>query len=158
MGMNATARGLSALSGFGLFLTAIVLCYLNSTTSSPTMSTVFVAGIVISSLSMAAKWAVALDVQTTVVEYADKMASVVPWIALYFVGTQALHFSRDGMDGLMAGISIIALVFLAFFGVLDSIGSFIGKKYHDVADGLSDFSHRVSDAKAAASDAFSGRN
>lgn len=133
---NGTARGLSALAGFGLFMTAIVLCYLNTTTSAVTWSTIYVAGIVVTSLAMAAKWATALDVQSGVVQMADKIASIVPWVALYFTGIQALHYTRDGLDGLMAGVSIIALVFLVFFGVFDSIASLFGEKYRDVSDRL----------------------
>lgn len=141
MPTDATSRGLSALAGFGLFLTCIVLSYLNSTTSAYLWSAIYIGALIVTALAMAAKWAAALGVETSLAVAADKVASVVPWIALYFLGIQALHYNRDGLDGFMACIAILSLVFVIGFGIADSIASFAGKKYQEArsfaAQGLS---------------------
>jgi hypothetical protein len=152
MPTNGTARGLSALAGFGLFCTAIVLCYLNSTTSNFFWSSIYISAIIVVSLATASKWAMGLGVENGVAVFADKVASVVPWVALYFNGIQALHYNRDGLDGFMAGVAIISLVFVVGFGVADSVASLLGQKYRDVSKSLAEAGQRVS----AASDALHG--
>lgn len=150
MPTNGTTRGLSALAGFGLFLTAIVFCYLNATTSTAFWSMVYVAGVVICSLAFASKWAAALGVENGLAVVADKVASIVPWAALYFDGIQALHFKHDGLDGMMAGIAIIALVFLVAFGVADSVASLLGQKYRDIAAAAEEAGSRLNAMSEAA--------
>lgn len=149
MPTNGTARGMSALAGFGLLFTAIVLCYLNSTTSNPILSLVYFASIGITSLAMAAKWATALGVENKLAVWGDKVASLVPWVALVFNGIQVLHYNSDGLDGMMAGIALIALVFVVAFGLADSIGSLVGQKFKNVSDALTEANRRVHDASVA---------
>src|SRR5260370_314665 len=134
MPSNGTARGLSALAGFGLFLTAIVLCYLNTTTSGLFGSTLFAAAIAVTGLGMAAKWAIALGVENKLAIAADKVASLLPWVAVFVNFYQALHYKDDGMSGFMAGIAIIALVYVVAFGLADSVTSLIGRKFHDLQE------------------------
>lgn len=152
MPTNGTARGLSALTGFGLFLTAIVLCYLNTTTSTFFGSTAFLVAIAVVSLGMAAKWASALGVENGFSVFADKAASFLPWVALAVNGYQVLHYKDDGMSGFMAGVALISLVFVGSFGLLDSISSVLGKKFHQIQDAIDETSERVH----AATDALSG--
>ena len=129
MPIDGTSRGLSALSGFGLLLTAFVLCYLNATTTTFLWSTVYVAGVVVASLACAAKFAMALGADNRLAQAFDSVAGIVPWVAVYFNGIQALHFKHDGLDGMMAGVAIIALVFIIGFGVTDSLQAWFGAKY-----------------------------
>ena len=152
MPTDTEARAKSALSGFGLFLSAIVFCYLNSTTTG-LMSEIYVAGVIATSLAMAAKWAAWLGVENSLSKAFDYVASFVPWISLYFVGLQALHFQKDGLDGFMAGFSMIALVFLGGFGVFESISTLIGSKYKALSEGTAEIQRRASDMMDAASGA-----
>ena len=134
MPIDGTSRGLSALSGFGLLLTAFVLCYLNATTTTFLWSTIYVAGIVVAALASAAKFAMALGADNRLAQAFDAVAGVVPWIAVYFNAIQALHFKHDGLDGMMAGVAIIALVFIIGFGVTDSLQAWFGIKYKQVQE------------------------
>jgi hypothetical protein len=149
MPLDSNVKGLSAMAGLGLFITAIVLAYLNSTTSIFVWSTIYVAGVVVSSLAAASKFATALGVESGLAKFADMVASVVPWVAIFFDGIQALHFKHDGLDGFMAGIAIIALVLIIAFGVTDSVIAWFGNKYSalsEVADEVNRRAHAVSDA------------
>jgi len=98
---------------------------------------------------MAAKWATALGVENKLAVWGDKVASLVPWVAVIFNGIQVLSYNHDGLDGMMAGIALIALVFTVAFGLADSITSLFGQKYKDITGALSEASHRVSAASQA---------
>lgn len=150
MPTDTEARAKSALSGFGLFLTAIVFCYLNSTTTG-LMSEIYVSGVIITSLAMAAKWAAWLGVENKLSKASDYLASFVPWVALYFMGVQALHFHHDGIDGFMAPFAMIALVFLGAFGIFESISTLIGSKYKVISDSAAEVNRRLHDIADAAS-------
>jgi len=154
MPVNSNAKGLSALAGFGLLVTAIVLSYLNATTTIFIWSTIYVAALVAVSLAMASKFATALGVENGFARFADHVTSVVPLVALYFNGIQALHYQHDGVDGFMAGIAILALVFLGAFGVFDTIKTWLGHKYSDLSDVADETSRRFQ----AVADAASGRH
>lgn len=149
MPSNGTARGVSLLSAIGLLFTAIVLCYLNTTTSHAIGSTIYIAALVATTLAMATKLAAAVGVENKFSVAADYVASLVPWIAVYFNLIQFLHYTHDGLDGFMAGIALIALIFVGAFGLLDSIGTFIGKKYKDLSEAAHEASSRVSAASQA---------
>lgn len=149
MPTDAATRAKSALSGFGLFITAIVFCYLNSTTTG-LWSEIYVAGTIITGLAMAAKWAAALGVENGFSKASDYLASFVPWIALYFMGIQALHFHSDGIDGFMAGIAIIGLIFNGAFGIFESISTLIGAKYKALSESGAELSRRIHDMADAA--------
>jgi hypothetical protein len=152
MPTSSSAKSLSALTGFGLFLTAIVLCYLNTTTAGFFGSTVFFVAIAVTSLGMAAKWSIALGVENKFAEFADKVASLLPWLAVVVNGYQALHYQDDGLSGFMAGVAVISLVFVGSFGLLDSISSVVGKKFHQIQDAVNETQLRLH----AASDALAG--
>jgi hypothetical protein len=154
MPLDTNARGLSAMAGLGLFVTAIVLAYLNSTTDVFVWSTIYVAGIVVASLAAASKFATALGVESGLAKFADMVASIVPWVAIFFDGIQALHFKHDGLDGFMAGIAIIALVLIVAFGVTDSVVAWFGNKYADLSEAAEEARQRVH----AMSDAAAGRS
>lgn len=145
MPINPGASGLSALSGFGLLLTAIVIAYLNTTTSAFLWSTIYVGGIVVCALFCAAKFASALGADNKFAQATDAIAGVGPFVAIYFDGIQALKYTHDGLSGFMAGIAIIALVFVSAFGVADSLISWFGTKYQQAAD-LADKASRAVNA------------
>ena len=149
MPSDTNTRGLSFLSGFGLFLTAIVLAYLNTTTTAFLWSTIYVSGIVICTLACAAKLATALGVENKLADAADAIAGVVPFVAIYFDGIQALKYTHDGLSGFMAGVAIIALVFIVAFGVWDALVTWFGAK----AAQLDEFVDRA----AQAADVMAGR-
>ncbi len=138
MPTNANARGLSAIAAIGLFCTALVLSYLNTTTSSFIWSTIYVAGVVITTVAMLTKLATAFGIENGFVVASDKVSSFVPWIALYFNGDQALHFKHEGADGFWACFAIITLGIVFFSGITDSVASLIGKKYRDVSAAVGD--------------------
>lgn len=137
MPTDTTSRGVSALSAFGLFLTAIVLAYLNTTTSAFFWSTIYMGGIGICTLAFAAKIATALGVENKFAEVSDSVAGIVPWVALYFDGTTVLHYTQPGLPGFMAGIALIALILIGTFGVMDSLYAWFGDKYAKGAAALS---------------------
>ena len=143
MPIDANTRGLSCLAGFGLLLTAIVLAYLNSTTTAFFWSTVYILGLITAALASAAKFSIALGVENKLAHLADAVASIVPWVAIWFDGIQSLHYAHDGIDGMMAGIAIIALVFVVAFGVADSLVAWFGTKYHGLAESTAEFQQRA---------------
>jgi hypothetical protein len=145
---------MSAIAGIGLFCTGLVLSYLNSTTANFFWSSIYVGGVAVTTLAMLAKLAVAFGVENGFVVASDKVSSIVPWVALYFDGIQALHFKHDGLDGFMACFAIITLGIVFFSGVTDSVASLIGKKYRDATEALAEGAHRA----AAAADALGGRH
>ena len=145
MPINSTNTGLSVLSAFGLLLTAIVLSYLNTTTSAFFWSTIYVGGVVVCSLACAAKLATALGAENKFAQFTDTIAGIVPFVAIYFDGIQALKYTHDGLSGFMACIAIIALVFVSAFGVADSLISWFGAKYQQATD-LADKANRAVNA------------
>lgn len=158
MPIDAKARGMAALSGFALFMTFIDFCYLNSTTSHPIWSLIYVGGIGVTILATASKWATALNVETKLAEYADKVASIIPIASLFFVGLQALHYNRDGLDGFMAGWSIGTFILLLGFGVGDAFMSWAGRAAEQASGVLNEASNRLSDINAAAHGRRTGTN
>jgi len=153
MPLDSNVRGLSALAGLGLLLTAFVCAYLNATTAAFLWSMIYVGAVVITSLAAASKLATALGVENGLAQAADYVSSIVPWMALYFLGIQALHFQHDGLDGFMAGVAIISLVFTLSFGVMDSVKTFVGGKYAALSEATREAQRRA----AAISEAASGR-
>jgi hypothetical protein len=151
MPIDANIRGLSALAGFGLFVNAIVIAYLNSTTSNFLWSSIYISAMIMVSLAIASKFAIALGVENKLAHAADGVASVVPFISIFFSGIQALNYSNDGLDGFMAGVSIISLVFLVAFGVVDSLVAWFGSKYQVVSEATHTAQERFQAIKEAAS-------
>lgn len=154
MPTNANARGMSAIAAIGLLFTGLVLSYLNSTTSSFFWSSIYVGGVVVATLAMLAKLATAFGVENGFVTASDKVASLVPWVALLFDGYQALNFQHNGFDGFMACFAIMTLGVVFFSGVTDSIASLAGQKFHDIQEAAAEAGRRFD----AMSDVARGRH
>lgn len=129
---DANARGVSAGSAVGLFFTTLVLCYLNTTTSGLFGSTAFILAIGATGLAMCAKMGFAFGVESKLASAADRVASLVPWVAVVVNIYQVLHYKNDGMDGFMAGFALLALMTTIAFGLTDSVQSIIGEKFKGV--------------------------
>jgi hypothetical protein len=150
MPMDAAAvRGRAALSGLGLFLTAIIMAYLNSKTSTFFWSTTYVVAIVVAGLGSASSFSTALGITHGLARAAAYVTAWVPWFALYFVGIQALHYKSDGIDGFFAGLAVLNLVFLVAFGVTDSIGVVFGNAFQKIADAADEAQARMDAANSA---------
>lgn len=132
--MNNASRAVAKLSAYGLLLTAIVLAYLNTTTNAFVWSTIYIAGLVVCTLAAAAKLASAEGIDSKVLEVADHIASVVPFVAITACVYQGLHYMQPGNSGFFAGIAIIAAVFNIFFGLWDSLSGWVGDKYAAASD------------------------
>lgn len=151
MPIDANTRAVSLLSAIGLLFTAIVLCYLETTTSAFLWSTTLLIAIGITALAMCSKLASALGVENKLAEYADKVMSVIPWLAVLTNGYQVLHYKDDGMSGFMAGIALIGLVVIVAFGLADSIASIIGSKFQAAQGAMHEMSERAHAIREAAS-------
>jgi ABC-type uncharacterized transport system permease subunit len=132
--MAANQNSVSFLAGFGLLLTAFVCAYLNTTTSAFIWSTIYMVATGICSIAAAAKFATAIGADSKVLLAADYIASVVPWVAIFFNFVAFTHYKQDGLAGFMGAVSLISMVFVVFFGVTDSIRSLVGAKFKAAAD------------------------
>lgn len=153
MSNDPIARGISAGSAVGLLFTAIVLCYLNLTTNGFFGSSAFMLAIGVTSLAFCSKLAFAFGVENKWIDYADRVVSIIPILAVIVNVYQILHFTSDGMDGFMAGFALIALMIVVCFGLIDAAASWLGTKFHkahEITDLIAERARAVRDAARGA--------
>jgi hypothetical protein len=136
--MDSNARGVSTMAGTGLAMSALVCCWLNSTTDNATLSIVFLGGVALCTLAAAAKLAVAAGAENKFATAADAIAGIVPFAAIVFDSWQFSYAKQSGANGFWAGFALMALIVCGAFGVWDTIRSWIGNKYRQLEDFVAD--------------------
>lgn len=146
---DANSRGVSAVTGFVLFLALINIAYINATYEGAFGSIPIAIATGVIALSMFLKFAYAVGITYKVTDILDRVLFFVPFLTLGVFIWNGLNYWQSGYAGFVASLAIAGGIGAVIFGLTDGIAAVMGEKYQKASEKLHDVQVRVASAKDA---------
>jgi hypothetical protein len=143
---DANSRGISAVTGFVLFLALLEVCYTNATYRGTVGSIPLAIMSAVIGLALFLKFAHAVGASYKAMDFFERILFWVPFVTVGIFAWRALDYWKDGYDGFMASLAIAGGVGAIIFGLTDGIASVVGSKYKAATDTLHEAQNRLHDA------------